>query len=187
MTALPAALVFTIMAAASTGAGLLAHTYPADVRHPILLGALGLGLGGIVLLRNPRRIVLKKLRAPALLLCLGALGIALNMPTEADWQYSVPMVDTPFADFLMVMGFTAFAGGAFLLLLASMVRRGRRLAGLAGAAALFGIVSFGTGQIIWGFVAVRIDLAVTATTFGVGFGAYSLAHVLPRLRHLEIV
>jgi hypothetical protein len=188
MTALPAALVLTIMAVAAAGAGLLAHTYPADVRHPILISALGLGLGGITLVHSPRRIVLSKLRLAALVLAIGTVGVAFNMPTEADWQYDIPMVDTPFADFLMVVGFLAIAGGCGLIILASVRRTGRRrLAGLGGSAALAGILSFGIGQIIWGFAAVPVDLAITACALGVGLGSCSLAHVLPRLRHLDVV
>lgn len=188
MTAIPAALVFAIMSAAATGAGLLAHTYPADIRRPTLLAALGLGLGGMALVRSPRRIVLKRLRLPALALGLGALGVAFNMPTEADWQYDVPYVDEGIADHLMVLGIFIASAGCLLIVLASLSKRGgRRLAGIGGASALAGIVLFGAGQIIWGFIAIPIDLAVTATALGAGLAACSLAHVLPRLRHLEVV
>ena len=186
MTALPAAVVFTIMAMASTEAGLLSRAYPANIRRPTLLCAVGLGLGGLALIRSPRRIVLRRLRWPAIALGIGTLGMALNMPTQADWPYDYPFVDTPLGDALMTVGFIMVAAGCLLIALAPALPRQRLIAGTGGAAALAGIFLFGLGQIIWGFAAIPVDLTVTAAALGVGLASCALVHVLPRLRFLNL-
>lgn len=186
MTALPAAVVFTIMAVASIETGLLSRTYPAHIRRPTLLCAFALACGGIELIRSPRRIVLKRLRWPAIALGLGALGLALNMPTRAEWPYDYPFVDTPVSDALMVVGLIAVAVGCLLIALAPALARRRQVAGVGGATALAGIFMFGLGHITWGFAAIPVDLTVTVTALGVGLASCALVHVLPRLRYLEI-
>jgi hypothetical protein len=186
ITALPAATIFAIMAVVSTETGLLSGSYPADVRRPTLLAAFGLALGGIALTRSPRRIVLKRLRWPAIALGLGTLGMALNMPTRADWPYDYPFVDTPIGDHLILVGFIAVTVGCFLVALAPALRRRRRVAGIGAAGALAGIFLFGLGQIVWGFAAIPVDLTVTATALVIGLASCSLVHVLPRLRYLEV-
>ncbi|MCP3997038.1 MAG: hypothetical protein GY722_18540 [bacterium] len=183
-TALPAAIAFMILAAAGLGAGLLERTYPSDIRRFVLISAIGLGLAGIVMARSPRLIPLRRLRIPMLVLFVGFLGLATNMPTEADWRYDSPMVGSASGDALMTAGFAVIAIGCLFVATATFRRSPRRTFLAGGATIVLGAILFGAGQIVWGVVAVTVDPAVTATSVTIGLGALSIAHVTPRLRYL---
>ena len=187
LTAVPASLGLTVMATAGAGAALLGRTYPADVRRWVLIGTIGLALSALALIRTPRRVVLHSLRWPTLAIAAGSLGVALNMPGQSDWMYDYPYVDTRISDWLTVAGFVLVAIGCLVVAAASYLPRRRLTAGIGAAGVCAGILVFGLGQVLWGLIAAPIDLAVTATALGIGLGAWALAHVLPRLRHLEII
>jgi hypothetical protein len=187
LTAVPTSLVLVLISVATGGMGLMDHTYPADVRRWIVLSALSLTVGSIIFMRTPRCIDVRRLRWPVLALAVGVLGIAANMPTATDWPYDYPYMNPRLSDGLTVGGFVAVALGCLVFALASTTVAGRRKMVLGGGAiAVTGIVVFGTGQIVWGVVAAPVDLTITITAIGAGLGSYALAHVLPRLRHLEM-
>lgn len=183
-TALPAAIAFAILAVAAAGAALLERTYPSALRWFTLLSATGVGLASLTMTRHPRRIPLRRLRIPMLALSVGFLGMTYNMPDDSDWGYASPVVETTVGDALIAIGFTAIGIGCFLVVVASFVAAPRTLLHIGGIGIVSGAVLFGTGQLIWGIVAVTVDPLVTATSVPIGLGAYSLAHVTPRLRHL---
>jgi hypothetical protein len=187
LTAIPASLVLVLIALATGGMGLMDRTYPLDVRRWIVVSAISLAIGSLVFVRDPRHIDLRRLRWPALALGIGVLGIAVNMPTATDWPYEYPYMDPVLSDTITVTGFVVIAIGCLMITLASVtVAHGRGLALGGGTVAVTGIVLFGTGQIVWGIIAAPVDLTITVTAIGAGLGSYALAHVLPRLRHLDV-
>lgn len=186
-TGLPTAFALTVMSMAALYAGLIDHAYPPHLRVFITFLAIGAGGAGVVLLRSPLHLRMNWLRLPTGAAAIGLLGIAMNMPTEREWPYDTPFVDTVLGDVLMVTGFVIAGVACLLILAATFLRAPRSMLAVAAMGGLAGLVSFATGLIVWGFVATRVDLALTASAIVVGLGGLSLAHVLPRLRHLEIV
>ena len=183
-TALPAAIAFVVIAVAGIGAGLLERMYPVDIRRFVFVSGIGCGLVGVVMARSPRLIPLRRLRIPMLVLFAGFLGMATHMPSEADWRYDSPMVGSASGDALIATGFAAIAVGCLIVAAATFRRSPRRTFLAGGATIVSGAILFGTGQIIWGIVAVTVEPAVTATSVTMGLAAFSIAHVTPRLRHL---
>lgn len=185
-TAVPVGLVLTMVALSGTGASLLARTYPADVRFFALVTALGLGLVALVFLREPRRLAVPRFRLPAALTTVGTFGMAATMPSPSDWTYQVPVLEDPQGDALMLAGFITV--GVTSLLVATTPTRfvGKRWMLVVGTGAFVGLILFGSGQVVWGVKAVVVDPAITATSLGVGLGNLSLAHLMLRLRNLEL-
>lgn len=186
-TALPASLAIAFVGICGLVAGLLEAAYPVHMRRFVLLAALGTFLLGANLLRDPRRLILRRYRIPGLMLATGFGGMAANMPTQADWPYDAPFVDTPLADLGIVVGFVLVGLGFAAMVLASFAKRPQRLTMVAAITVMAGTALFATAQIAWGVVAVAIDPAITVTSVGIGLAALSFLHVVPRLRHLEIV
>lgn len=186
-TALPSAIAMTLIAAAAFYAGLFDEGYPSDLRLFITVVGVGAGGTGLVLLSHPLHVPMSQLRAPAGVTAVGLLGMAFNMPAESDWIYDVPFVDTVLGDVLMVTGFITAGVACLLILIGSLLPSPRRLLAIAGIAGIAGVVSFASGLIVWGLVATRVDLSLTASAIAAGLGGYSLAHVLPRIRHLALI
>ena len=186
-TGLPSAFAMTLIAVAALYAGVVDTSYPGELRVFITFLAIGAGGAGLVLLHSPRRVQMRRLRIPTGATAIGLFGIAFNMPTESEWPYDVPFVDTILGDVLMVTGFLISGTACLLILVATLFRSPRRLLAIAGIAGIAGLVSFASGLIVWGFVATQVDLALTVGAIGAGLGGYSLAHVLPRIRHLDLV
>lgn len=187
ITALPAAIAIAIVGAAGIAAGLLDGTYPSDIRRFVLLSALGTLVLGATLIADPRRVVLRRYRLPAVLLTAGFWGMAANMPTVEDWQYETPFVDTVLADVAMVVGFVLVGIGFAMVVIASFATRRRLVLTGAGLTIMTGTALFGCGQIAWGVVAVNTDPTITVVSIGIGLAALSFLHVVPRLRRLQIV
>lgn len=185
-TALPAAVAAALVGGAGTAAGLL-DTYPLDIRRFIFLSSWGALLLGATLLRDPRRIVLRRHRLSGLILAAGFWGVATNMPSQADWPYDAPFVDAVLADVAMVVGFTLVGVGFALIVIASFVTPRRIVTRGAGLAIMTGTALFAGGQIAWGIVAVTTDPAITATSIGIGLASLSCLHVVPRLGRLQLV
>jgi uncharacterized membrane protein len=187
LTAVPTSLFLVLISLATGGMGIMDRAYPWDVRRWIVLSAMSLAVGSVMFMRTPRCIDVRRLRWPAVALAIGVLGIAVNMPTATDWPYDYPYMNPTLSDGLTVSGFVTIALGCLVFAFASTTTVGRRRVVLSGGAiAVAGIVLFGTGQIVWGVQAAPVDLTITITAVGAGLGSYALAHVLPRLRHLEM-
>ena len=187
ITALPAAIAIAIVGAAGLAASLLDSPYPSDVRRFVLLSALGTLVLGATLITDPRRIVLRRYRLPAVMLATGFWGMASNMPTAEDWPYETPFVDTVLADVAMVVGFTLVGFGFAMVAIASFATKRNSVVTGAGLTIMVGTALFACGQIAWGVVAVNTDPAITAISIGIGLASLSFLHVVPRLRRLQIV
>lgn len=186
-TALPAAMAIAAVGVGGIGAGLLDGTYSFDIRRFVLVSAIGTLLLGATLMRYPRRIVLRKYRVASLMLATGFIGMAANMPTSDEWQYDTPFVDTVVADRLIAAGFIAVGVGFAAVFIASLITHRRPVAVVAGWGIMIGTILFSFGQISWGLSAVGTDLKITVVSIVVALGSLSFAHVMPRLRKLEIV
>ena len=187
ITALPAALAIAALGIGGIAAGLLDGTYPFDLRRYVLLSAVGTLLLGTTLMRDPRRIVLRKYRVASLMLAAGFVGMAANMPTWEEWQYDTPFVDTVVADRLIGAGFVAVGVGFAAVFVASLLSHRRQIVLTAGWGIMIGTILFALGQIAWGVVAVNTDPKITVVSIAVALASLSFAHVMPRLRKLEIV
>jgi hypothetical protein len=187
ITALPAAVAVVTTAVVAVGIGLMAWTYPGDVRLFALMCAIGLVGLGATMVRHPRLLLLRRVRLPGIALATGFVGLALNMPGEADWPYLTPYVEAPPSDQLMITGFIAAALGFALLAMTSFLSKPERSLQKAGILVIVGLSAFGAGQIIWGIAAVTTDASITVTSVAMGLACWSLAHVLPRLRKLHII
>jgi len=184
-TALPAAVAITLLGVAGVAAGLLETAYPMDTRRFALLSAFGTFLMGATLIRDPRRLVLRRYRLSALLLGAGFIGMAANLPPAEAWAYDVPLAETAVIDGVLAVGFSLVGIGFALVVLASFVSK--RLLTYAGIAIMVGTALFAGAQIAWGITAVTVDPAITVTSVAVGLASLSLLHVVPRIRKLKIV
>ena len=186
-TALPVSVAISLVGLAGTAAGLLERTDPMDMRRFVLLSAVGTFLLGALMMREPRRIVLRTYRLPGTLLAAGFLGMAANMPEPDQWPYETQVLETALIDLAMATGFAAVGIGFAAIVIASLIHEPRPLAFKGGVAVVVGTGIFGCAQIAWGIAAVTIDAAITVTSVGVGLAALSFIHVVPRLRKLQIV
>jgi hypothetical protein len=186
-TAVPVAVAVSLVGGAGIAAGLLERTYPMDLRRFVLLSAIGTFLIGAAMMRDPRRVVLRRLRIPGVMLSAGFLGMAANIPAPHEWRYDDQYLETVLIDRAMAAGFAAVGIGFALVVIASFATRRRPLALAGGAAIVAGTATFACAQIVWGVTAVTVDPAITATSLGVGLAALSFLHVVPRLRKLQIV
>lgn len=186
-TTLPVAVAASLVGVAAIASSALGGTYPMDIRRFILISAVGAVLGGAVMFRDPRRLVLRRLRVPGMMISVGFVGMAMNIPTPDEWMYDTPYADTPLIDSATAAGFVAVGTGFAMVVLASFLVR-RRVLAIAGAGAIgVGTAVFACAQIAWGITAVTVDPAITVTSISVGLAALSFLHAVPRLRNLQIV
>ncbi len=184
-TTLPAALGCVLVAVGGVTAILQPAAYTARVKMLMGIASASLILGAITLLRIPRRIVIRRLRIPAVLAAIGFIGIGLNVPNATMLPDGTPTLESPLLDnltslSLLIIGVGCAAGainGFFVL--------SRKLAIVGGAIIGLGLALLGVTQIVWGVWDAQIDLGLAAASIVAGLAALSLTHVLPRLRHLE--
>jgi hypothetical protein len=130
---------------AGFAAGLLDTTYPMDVRRFVLPSALGTFILGATLISNPRQIILRRYRLPGAILAAGFIGMALNMPTQADWPYDTPFVEAVLADRVIAGGIVAVGIGFVLLVTASFLKKRRLVAATSGLTIMLGTALFAAG------------------------------------------
>jgi hypothetical protein len=118
---------------------------------------------------------------------VGFAGLAFNLPTTAQWPYEGPVLEHIVMDRALQASFAMLSTGFFLLIVASLYGNAPRLVSAAGSALVLGTAILGITQVAWGIAMSPVDLLVTAAAITIGLGALSFVHVLPRLRHLDIV
>lgn len=187
VTSMPAGVALTLVGIGGFAAAIQSTAYPAPFRQSTMVAAVGFLLLGINFVRDPRRIVLRRYRPVALVIAVGFAGLALTLPQAADWQYDSPVLENFLTDTAIQASFIVIAIAFLILLAGSFLPNRHRLVSTAGVALIVGVTLHGMAQITWGIWMAPIDLAATAASVMIGLGALSLAHVLPRLRHLEIV
>ncbi len=186
ITAIPAALALSV-AALGTVLEVAVPDYPVAHRLSLLLISVGLATAAGKLLRRPRRIVVAEWRVSALLVGVGATGSALTYPTQTDWSYyDAAQMSAPAIDLTMQIAAYVVAAGCAVLVAASMARRRRRTALVAGVLILAGALLLAGAQVVWGIRASPIDLYVTAATLAAAFGVVLFTHMVLRLRKLDI-
>ena len=109
------------------------------------------------------------------------------MPTPDQWRYDGPVVEHKLMDSAMQASFVLIAAGFLLLVVASFRSAGSKLGPVGAVTLLIGIATLGAAQIAWALGMAPVDLATSASSVVIGLAALSLVHVLPRLRHIEIV
>jgi hypothetical protein len=187
VTAMPAGIALTMVGLGGITAGVQSTSYPTAFRQSTILASIGLVLVGVNFVRDPRRVVLSRYRAAGVVAAAGFAGLAVTLPTTAQWPYDGPVLENRLGDAAMQASFVIIAVGFLLLTAASLVPRRSRLVLEAGVTVMVGAVVLGVAQIVWGISMSPIDLPMTAAAIVIGLAALSFAHVLPRLRHLTVV
>lgn len=186
-TSMPAGLALSIVGLGGVAAGLQSSAYPSPFRSFVIMTSFGLMFTGMNFVRDPRRIVLPKYRAALALAAVGFVGLAVSLPTAAEWPYDGPVLENAIMDRAMQISFVVIALG-FLLLIGASFQRGRsRSVCVGGIVLIAGVAILGITQISWAFGMTPIDLTTALASIVIGLGALSFVHVLPRLRHLEII
>jgi hypothetical protein len=161
--------------------------YPLDHRLSLLLVAGGLAAASWRLIRQPRHIVIKEWRLIAIVLACGAAGTFLTFPSDDSWSAYDPEMALPIVDLLVGVASVALVVGFLALFAASFVEgRRRQTAMVAGILMMAGALLHATAQVLNGIWVSPIDLYATAVWFGSGLGLVLGAHMILRLRHLEI-
>lgn len=187
ITAIPAAIALTIIASANL-IEVTIPDYPLDHRLSLMMASTGVLIASWHLLRNPRRIHVSRLRFPALLAGIGAMWSAFTFPTSQDWSVHDPAEMTaPVIDLVMQFGIFFIGAGCAALFAASFTGRRRQAALAGGGSIVAGAGVVAAAEVIWAIWAAPADLYVSAVALGVGFGLALLAHMVLRLRNLEIV
>lgn len=187
VTTIPAGLALVVLAAA-VALGLAVPDYPWDHRIGLLLVSLGMVFNARYFLSQPRRIVVAELRLPSLLIGAGLIAAAATFPQPGDFaEYDPADVTTPLIDLIMQIGLVTAGIGCLLIVAASFSERSRRLVLSGGALVVLGNIQVALTEVAWGLWVARTDLAVALVALGVAFGAGFFAHMMLRLRRIEIV
>ncbi len=184
-TTLPAAAALALVAVGGLTAGLHPVAYPVRMRILVGLTAGGLLLSSLVLLMNPRRLVLRRFGLPALASSIGFVGLAFDLPPNELWQYSRPVLDHWTVNGLVQTSLLVLGVG-FAISAVNAVARSRRLLVASGTVIVLGLTLFASSQIIWGVWVTSVDFWLATASIMMGLAALSWAHVMPRLRHLEL-
>jgi hypothetical protein len=187
VSAMPAGVALSMVGIGGIASGLWGSPYPAPFRQFVVLACFGLLLVGINFVRDPRRVVLARYRLAATCVVVAFSGLAFNLPTAAQWPYEGPVLEHIVMYRALQVSFATISSAFFLLLVASFHRAAPRLVSAAGSALVLGAAILGITQVAWGVTMAPVDLAMTTASTVIGLGALSFAHVLPRLRHLEVV
>lgn len=187
VTAMPAGLALSTVGLGGMASASWGSPYPAPFREFVLLACLGLLLVGLNLVRDPRRLVLASFRAAAAFIAVGFTGLAFNLPTAAQWPYEGPVLEHYVMDRALQLSFLMLAAGSLLIIVASYRTGVSRLVPTAAVLLVTGTAIIGVTQVAWGVTLAPVDLAMTAASIAIGLGALSFTHVVPRLRHLQLV
>lgn len=187
ITAMPAGIALSMVGIGGIASGLWRSPYPTPFRQFIVLACLGLLLIGLNFVRDPRRVVLHRYRPAAACIVVGFIGLAFTLPTAAQWPYEGPVLEHIVMDRALQVSFMMISAAFCLLLLASLRTVAHRLVSAGGLLLVLGTAIIGVTQVAWGVTMAPVDLAMTAASTVIGLGALSFTHVLPRLRHLDVV
>ena len=187
VTSLPAGIALSMVGIGGLAASAQSVAYPAPFRRSAMVAAFGFLLVGINFVRSPRRVILRRYRPVGVVVAAGFAGLALTLPTNAQWPYDAPVLAHPVVDGAMQLSFVIISLAFVALVAASLVPARFGLATKAGLILIVGAVVHGFAQLAWGIWMATVDLAATAPSVVIGLAALSFAHVLPRLRHIEIV
>lgn len=185
-TALPAATAVGILGLGGITAGGLDTAYAVPLRLAIVTAGLGALILALVAFASPRRLTRSRLVTPLALAGLGFAGMAEFTPGVAAIVREHPFAETPF-DVILSAGFVTTAAGFALLALAAATRGTSQQFHRSGLILIGGLGIFSLGQLVWGMSTVTYDLAIALPSIGAGLAAAAAVHLVPRLRHLEIM
>ncbi len=187
VTSMPAGIALSLVGFGGVAAGLQSSAYPLGFRRNVIITALGLLLVGVNFVRDPRRILLPRYRIAGFLAAIGFGGLAVTLPTAAQWPYDGPVLENAVMDRAMQVSFLVLAVGFAFIVAASFLRGRSRLVSIGGFLLVVGVAVLGVTQLSWAFGMTPIDLTTALASIVIGLGALSFVHVLPRLRHMEVV
>ncbi len=187
VTAMPAGIALSMVGLGGIASGLWGSPYPAPFRQFVILACLGLLLVGLNFVRDARRLVLARYRPAAVCIIVGFVGLAFTLPTTAQWPYEGPVLEHIVMDRALQVSFAMISTGFLLLLVASIRTTASRLVSVAGLLLVLGTAIIGVTQVAWGITMAPVDMGMTVASIVIGLGALSFTHVLPRLRHLDVV
>lgn len=187
ITSMPAGVAMTLVGIGGISTGARSSAYPEPFRQFVIMASLGLMLAGLNFVRDPRQLVLSRYRPAGLVAAIGFTGLAATLPTAAQWPYDGPVLENRVMDSAMQVSFVVIAIGFLLLVAASFLPARPRIVTFAGLTLILGVAALGVTQVAWGVSMSPIDLTMTAASIMIGLAALSFVHVLPRLRHLEVI
>ena len=187
VTAMPAGVALSMVGLGGIASSLWGSPYPAPFRQFLILACLGLLLVGLNFVRDARRLVLPRYRPAAACIIVGFVGLAFTLPTTAQWPYEGPVLEHIVMDRALQASFAMISAGFLLLLIASFRTTAPRLVAVAGSLLVLGTAIIGVTQVAWGITMAPVDMGMTVASIVIGLGALSFVHVLPRLRHLDMV
>jgi len=185
-TALPAGVALTALGFGGLLAGGVDTAYPASLRASIVLSGIGALIFGLTLLFDPRRLRARN-SIGAGIMAVGFAGMAWSIPTDDGWARGKLPQESEWLDLGLAVSFFAVGGGLFLVAIALTWRRFPTLISLATTVAMVGLISFSVFELVWALFVAPYDPAITYPTLAASLAAASAAHVIPRIRHLEIV
>ncbi len=185
ITSLPAGTALALLAVAVATDGLATTAFPLEHRLVLIVIAVGLGMAALHLIQRPRRIDSAELRISFLLVGIGTAGSVMTFPTAADWV-SQPDLMAPALDNIMKMSIATVGIGCAALFLATLLPRRRTFVVCGGGLVIAGTLAFAVTEIAWGVWAAPTNLLVSTVALFVAFGATLFAHMVFRLRKLEI-
>lgn len=185
-SAVPAAAAMTLIAACGFVMATDADSYPATFRFWATAAAAGFLWLAVTLLCNPRRISLRSLRLPGLASSVSVMAMAVAIPSADDWPYAAPMLRSFLTEGALRAGVLTVGIALGVLSVGSFTQHQRGFFRASGAFFVLGILQVAVSQIAWGVWATSVDFTLGGASIGVGLAALSIAHVIPRLRHLEL-
>jgi hypothetical protein len=187
VTGIPLAIGMTILAVATLFETSIPG-YPLDHRLALMVLSLALAAGVWPLMRRPRQIVVTEWRPFAVLLGLAAVSAILTLPISDGWsRFDPEQTVLPACGLIGRIGMGIAVVGCVILFLASFTEKRRAGALVSGALIVVGALLVAATEIVWAVWMAPLDMSVTFIFLGMGFGTVLGAHMLFRLRNLEIV
>ncbi len=187
ITALPAGFALAILGLGGVIAGGVETAYPSTLRLFIALAGLGALLLGMTLIAEPRRLITRRHAIPSGVVSVGFIGMALSIPTDQGWAGVQLPQESHLFDAALAASFTVVGAAFAFAAVIMMLNKVARFAGVAAIAVAAALAAFAIAELAWALFIAPYDLAITAPTIGASLAAASAAHVIPRLRHMEML
>jgi len=185
-TTLPAALAVAVTGFSGARLWLYPLKFGPLTRTGGGIAVVGLLMISVAFMIEPRKIVLRRFRFPALVAAIGLVVASVGIAVTDDWSQSTFATASPITTLLSVAGLVFIGFGCVLGTVNGFILEEYAIAFASEVAVVLGLALLGVSQIAWGLWEFEANLGLALAFFGSGLGALAIAHVLPRIRHLEV-